>query len=97
MMEKKGYVYILTNKRNTVLYIGVTSNLVQRISEHKGKTVEGFTKKYNLTELVYIEVYDRIIDAIAREKEIKKWRREKKINLILNSNPALKDLSGSIG
>ena len=84
---KKGYVYILTNKNNIVFYIGVTSDLVKRISQHKQKLVDGFSKKYNLEKLVFYEVSDSIERAIAREKQLKNWHREWKINLIKEENP----------
>lgn len=76
------YVYILTNWDNTVIYIGVTNNLERRLYEHKNKLVEGFTSKYNVNKLVYYEQTSDIRAAIAREKEIKKWRREKKDKLV---------------
>lgn len=85
-------VYILTNNRNTTLYIGVTSNLHHRIYQHKNKLVEGFSSKYNLTKLVYFECYDEMRDAIAREKGLKRWHREWKNNLITENNPEWKDL-----
>ena len=75
---KKGYVYILFNKTNTVSYIGVTSDIVRRIYEHKNHLIEGFTEKYNVTKLVYVEVTSSIADAIKREKQLKKWSRESK-------------------
>jgi putative endonuclease len=87
------YVYILTNKTNKVLYIGVTNNLVRRIFEHKNKSVEGFTKKYNLSKLVYYEVTNDIYSALEREKQLKNWHRDWKINLINNFNPVWADLS----
>lgn len=87
------YVYILANWNNKVLYIGVTNNLERRLYEHKNKIIEGFTKKYNLNKLVYFETYIKITDAIRREKEIKKWRREKKIALIETINGEWIDLS----
>ncbi len=92
-MEKRGYVYILTNKNNTTLYTGVTSNLPKRIYEHKNKLVDGFSKKYNLDKLVYYEIFDDIIEAINREKQIKAGSRKKKIELINSQNPEWKDLS----
>jgi len=92
MIEKKGYVYILTNSKKTVLYVGVTSNLVKRIYEHKNSFVEGFTKKYNLKELIYFEVFEDIVSAITREKQIKGWLRIKKIALIEKVNPNWNDL-----
>jgi len=90
--EKNGYVYILTNSADKVLYIGVTSNLVQRIHEHKKKLVEGFSQKYGLTKLVYYEVVNDMYSAITREKQIKGWLRSKKIELIKSMNPAWADL-----
>ena len=92
MIEKKGYVYILTNVSNRVLYMGVTSNLVKRVYEHKRKLVEGFTKKYKVSKLVYYEVFEDITNAIIREKQIKGWLRSKKISLIEKFNSGWKDL-----
>ncbi len=92
-MEKKGYIYILTNKNNTTLYTGVTSNLSKRIYEHKNHLVDGFTKKYNLEKLVYYEIHQTILEAIKREKQIKGGSRKKKISLINSINPEWKDLS----
>ena len=82
------YIYILTNKNNKVLYTGVTNNLKRRLNEHKNKLVEGFTKKYNVNKLVYFEETKDVNEAIAREKEIKGWRRSKKVALIESVNPA---------
>ena len=96
MREKKGYVYILTNIKNRVLYTGVTSNLVKRVYEHKNKMVDGFTKKYNLHKLVYYEVGEDIMGAIVREKQIKGWLRSKKIALIGEFNPNWNDLYATI-
>ena len=96
MNKKKGYVYIITNTANTVLYIGVTSNLPKRIFEHKSKLIDGFSKKYNLNKLVYFEVSDSITSAIAREKYIKGKVRQYKIDLIQSQNPKWKDLYESI-
>ncbi len=90
---KAYYVYILTNKYNKVLYIGVTNDLQRRVYEHKRGTIEGFTKKYNLTKLVYFEEFTNINDAIAAEKKLKGWLRLKKIALIESKNPDWKDLS----
>ena len=87
------FVYILTNQRNTTLYIGVTSNLEKRIAEHKQGLFEGFSKKYNLNKLVYYEQTSDIVSAISREKQLKGWRREKKEKLINEFNPEWKDLS----
>jgi len=82
----------MTNKRNTVLYTGVTNDLKRRVYEHKEKLVEGFTKKYNITKLVYYEVFDNIENAILREKQIKGGSRHKKIELINNMNKVWRDL-----
>jgi len=87
------YVYMLTNKINKVLYIGVTNDLERRMFEHKNKLVEGFTKKYNLNKLVYYEVTSDIRSALEREKRLKNWHRNWKINLINSFNPMWKDLS----
>lgn len=86
-------VYILTNKNDRVIYIGVTNNLVRRVYEHKMKMVPGFTEKHNVNKLVYFEQTRDVRAAIAGEKEIKKWRREKKNNLVVSANPEWKDLS----
>ena len=91
--DRQYYVYILTNKSNNVLYIGVTNDLIRRIFEHKNKLVEGFTKKYNLRKLVYYEATNDIEGAINREKQLKNWHRDWKINLIDQFNPDWKDLS----
>ena len=93
MLNKNYYVYILTNWNNTVMYVGVTNELVRRVYEHKNKIYEGFTKKYNLNKLVYFELFFDINEAIKREKEIKKWRREKKNTLVESTNPEWSDLS----
>jgi len=86
------YVYILTNKTNTVLYVGVTNDLQRRTFEHKNKQTEGFSKKYNLSKLIYFEATPNIDDAIAREKQLKGWRRKKKAELISENNPDWEDL-----
>jgi len=86
------FVYILTNKYNKVLYVGVTNNLIRRVYEHKNKLVNGFTSKYNVNKLVYYESFPSVFDAIKREKEIKGWKREKKVALINSFNPEWKDL-----
>jgi putative endonuclease len=93
MLNKNYYTYVLTNWNNKVMYIGVTNDLTRRLYEHKNKLLDGFTKKYNLTKLVYFELFFDIKTAINREKEIKKWRREKKNNLVESKNPFWKDLS----
>ena len=87
------FVYILTNKTNKVLYTGVTNNLERRLYEHKNHLVDGFSSKYNTTKLVYYEVSESVESAIAREKQIKSYRRDKKIALINESNSERKDLS----
>lgn len=87
------FVYILTNSQNDVFYTGVTSNLEKRIYEHKSKVVKGFTEKYNTDKLIYFEVHEQIILAIQREKKIKRWKREWKLNLIKSINPGFYDLS----
>jgi putative endonuclease len=92
MEPKSYYVYILTNWNNKVMYIGVTGNLQQRIYQHKNKLIDGFTKKYNITKLVYHEEIDDVISAITREKQLKNWTREKKNKLVKAVNPKWKDL-----
>ncbi|GAB4141608.1 MAG: hypothetical protein Fur0024_3820 [Patescibacteria group bacterium] len=89
---KSYFVYILTNKTNTVFYIGLTNNLERRIYEHKNKLIDGFTKKYNVYKLVYFEDFGNVKDAIDAEKRMKKWKREWKYNIISKSNPDFKDL-----
>jgi putative endonuclease len=91
-MEKRGYVYILTNQPFGTLYIGVTSDLVKRIWEHKQKLVDGFSKKYGLDQLVYYEAYDDIETAIVREKAMKEWKRNWKLRQIMEMNPDWNDL-----
>ena len=87
------YVYILTNKSNKVLYTGVTNNLERRVYEHKHKLVPGFTEKYNVNKLVYYDLTNDINEAISREKQIKGWTRQKKIDLIETINPEWADLA----
>ncbi len=96
MKKEYGCVYIITNKANTVLYTGVTSNLAKRIYEHKNKLVPGFSSRYNLYKLVYYEISDSIFSAIEREKQIKGKSRAYKEELINNFNPAWDDLSSAI-
>lgn len=86
------FVYIMTNVSGT-LYIGVTNNLERRVFEHRMKQADGFTRKYNITMLVYCEEFDSIRDAIGREKQLKNWSRAKKVTLIERENPAWLDLS----
>ena len=90
--QKMYYVYIITNKTKTVLYTGVTNNLERRMYEHKQKLVDGFTKRYNLTQLVYYETTTDVKSAIAREKQIKNLLRRKKEELINQMNPLWNDL-----
>ncbi|MDF0552157.1 GIY-YIG nuclease family protein [Kamptonema sp. UHCC 0994] len=91
-MSKNYYIYIMTNKYNTVLYTGVTSDLQRRVYEHKSKLIDGFTKKYNIIKLVYYEIFEDIYNAIAREKQIKGGSRQKKIDLVNSLNQEWKDL-----
>ena len=92
MHEKQYFVYIMAN-RGGVLYVGMTSNLEVRVDQHKHKRLDGFTKPYNVTRLVYCEATNDVLAAIAREKQIKGWRRSKKITLIESMNPQWRDLS----
>ncbi len=91
-MIERFFIYIMTNKVNTVLYTGFTNDLVRRVYEHKEKIIEGFTKKYNVNKLVYYEIFSDARNAIIREKQIKAGSRKKKLDLINNMNPEWKDL-----
>jgi putative endonuclease len=93
---KQAYVYILANKKHGTLYLGVTSNLVKRVYQHKTNIVEGFTEKYNVKNLVYFETTPCIASAIQREKQLKKWNRAWKIRIIEEFNPEWKDLYNDI-
>jgi putative endonuclease len=93
---KQYFLYILASKKNGTLYVGVTGDLLKRIYEHKQNIVEGFTKKYNVHTLVYYERYSDIVEAITREKQIKKWNRKWKLKLIEDMNPEWKDLYAEI-
>ncbi|HAT2067962.1 TPA: GIY-YIG nuclease family protein [Legionella pneumophila] len=93
MEEMQYFVYILASKVYGTLYTGITSNLVQRIYQHKKGLAEGFTKRYNVHRLVYYEIHSDVYEAIIREKHIKKWNRQWKINLIEQNNPQWLDLS----
>jgi putative endonuclease len=95
-MNNQYYVYIMTNKGNKVLYTGVTNDLRKRIYEHKEKLAEGFTKRYNLTKLVYFEICDDIQSAISREKQIKDGSRQRKIDLINSVNNKWRDLNDEL-
>lgn len=92
-MNKTYYTYILSNKRNGTLYIGTTNNLERRILEHKNKEIAGFSKKYETDKLIYFEDSGDVRSAIEREKQLKKWNRKWKLDLIEKSNPKWKDLS----
>ncbi len=96
MSDREYFVYIMTNPSHTVLYIGVTNNIQRRSFEHQQKLVPGFTTKYNCTNLVYAESCGDILEAIEREKQLKKWRREKKEWLINQENPEWQDLSEAL-
>jgi len=93
---KQPSVYIITNDRNTTLYIGVTSNLVQRIYQHKNKLIEGFSANYNLHKLIYFEQFNDMHNAILREKRLKKWNKDWKNQLINECNPCWFDLYPSL-
>jgi putative endonuclease len=95
-MPKYFYVYIITNSRNTVLYTGVTGNLVERIYHHKNKSVSSFSSKYNVEKLVYYEVFEDANSAILREKQIKVGKRKKKIEMVNKFNPNWNDLYSAI-
>ena len=91
-MNKQYFVYIMTNRHNTVLYAGITSHLKKRVWEHKKGLVMGFTRKYNITKLVYYEVFGNVLDAITREKRIKGGSRKRKVALIESMNKEWRDL-----
>jgi putative endonuclease len=91
-VSKQYYVYIMTNKRNTVLYVGVTNDLIRRVYAHKEKLADGFTKKYNVVKVVYYEVLEDMENAILREKQIKAGSRQKKIQLVNSMNREWRDL-----
>ena len=95
-MAEPFFVYILANKRNGTLYVGVTNNLARRLTEHKAKLVPGFTRKYSVDLLVYFETFDSILEARAREHSLKRWRRAWKIDLIEKLNLDWRDLSSEL-
>ena len=95
-MVKGGYVYIVSNRNRTVLYIGVTANLFTRVYEHKNSLGSSFTSRYNCTDLIYFEFFTSIEEASAREKQLKKWNREWKENLIRTLNPEMRDLYAEV-
>ena len=90
------YVYLLASRKDGSLYLGVTNDLIRRVFEHRSKTTRGFTSRYNITKLVWFEIYDDPISAITREKEVKKWRRAWKVALIEKENANWDDLYESI-
>jgi len=90
---KTGYTYILASDKNGTIYIGVTSDITKRVYEHKNHLRDGFTKKYSVEKLVWFEQYEDITDAIVREKQLKQWRRDWKLDLVEQSNPNWSDLS----
>jgi len=90
------YVYLTASRKHGTLYLGVTNNLIRRVYEHRTKAVDGFTSQYNVVKLVWFECYDNPTNAITREKKLKKWRREWKIQLIEKENPDWSDLYPSI-
>ena len=90
------YVYIVASRKDGAIYVGVTNDIVRRIYQHRTKTIQGFTSKYNITRLVWFEIYDDPISAISREKELKKWKRAWKVQLIEAQNPQWNDLYESI-
>ena len=92
MKSKQYYVYLMMNPADTVIYTGVTNNLIRRVFEHKSKLVDGFSRKYNLTKLVYFECFFDPESAINREKQIKAGSRKKKIDMIIKDNPEFNDL-----
>ncbi len=96
MEEKQYYIYILASRKHGTLYTGVTSNLIKRVYEHKNELADGFTKQYKIHHLVHYEIYNDILQAIAREKNIKKWKREWKVRLIEAENPDWTDLYNSL-
>jgi putative endonuclease len=96
-MSNDYFVYIMASKKNGTLYVGVTSDLARRVFEHKHDLIEGFTKKYKVHMLVYYEHTNDVNSAIEREKVIKRWKRQWRINLIRRSNPEWKDLSSELG
>jgi putative endonuclease len=95
-MTRQYYVYILANRKHGALYIGITSDILRRVHEHKLKLVPGFTAKYGIDKLVYFEMFDDPASAIAREKQLKKWRRDWKLQLIESKNPGWVDLSQTL-
>lgn len=96
-MTAQAFVYFMSNASDTTLYVGVTNNLVRRVAEHKSLATPGFTAKYRCTKLVYFEETDYMLGAIAREKQLKNWKRDWKNELIAKTNPDWRDLGDEIG
>ena len=96
MLFKQGYIYIMTNKYRTTFYIGITSDLTGRVWQHINNEGSQFVKRYRLYNLVFYEYYERITDAIDREKQLKNWHHDWKVNLIKSMNPEMKDLKGQL-
>ncbi len=97
MLDQRFYVYIMANKRNGTIYIGVTNNLMRRVYEHREGLIKGFTSRYGLKTIVHYEVFDSILSAIQRETSLKRWPRKWKLELIEASNPQWRDLYEEIG
>jgi len=95
-MSEQFFVYILANRKHGTLYVGVTNDVTRRVYQYKAKVVRGFTARYGVNKLVYFEIFDDPLNAIAREKQLKKWNREWKLQLIENNNPGWVDLSHSL-
>ena len=95
-MDEAFFVYILASSPNGTLYVGVTNNLARRLSEHKAKLVPGFTRQYRVDQLVYFEAFDSVLDARARERSLKRWRRAWKVALIEKLNPDWRDLTSEL-
>ncbi len=95
-MSDKFFVYILASRKHGTLYVGVTNDVVRRVHEHKSKVVRGFSARHGVNKLVYFEIFDDPMSAITREKQLKKWNREWKLQLIENKNPNWVDLSHTL-
>lgn len=96
MDERTFFIYILSNPGRTTLYIGITNNLSRRVEDHRIGTVVGFAKRYRCTELIYYELFTTAYDAITREKQLKRWSRVKKLDLIRRMNPTVRDLTNDL-
>ena len=97
MNDRRYAVYILSNTHRTVLYTGITNDVIRRLQEHRDGTANGFTKRYHVHDLVYVETYENVNDAIAREKQIKSWSRKRKDELVTTINPELRNLTDELG